>query len=137
MNYKFIMLPMFLFATIGYNFSQSLFESSVNKPDEERNLNIDFNGYGRGSAYGGSKFYDYSSVFAEFGIQGKLSVNSVFLFADLRFRAGTQYDSLYATIQMKETYVGYQSNKFDVYFAILLRVAMLNDVAGKFVKYKV
>ena len=59
-----ILISAFLWLVAGNCFSQSLFESSINKPDEEKNLNIDFNGYGRGSAYGGSKFYDYSSVFA-------------------------------------------------------------------------
>ncbi len=116
MKYKFILISAFLWLIVGNCFSQSLFESSVNKPDEEKNLKIDFNGYGRGSAYGGSKFYDYSSVFTELGIQGKLSINRAFLFTDIRFRAGTLYDSLCATLQMKETYIGYQSNEFDVYF---------------------
>lgn len=96
------------------NSAQGLFESSTK--DDAKKLLIDFSGYGRGSAYGGGETFDYSSVFAEFGIEGELSWKNAFLFTDLRLRAGSQYDSLYTTLQVKETYVGYQSNKLDVYF---------------------
>jgi hypothetical protein len=96
-------------------FAQSLFEEASGAADESK-LVIDFNGYGRGSAFVGSEAFDYSSVFAEFGIQGELSLNKAFLFTDLRFRAGNQFDSLYTMFQLKETYAGYQSDKIDIYF---------------------
>ena len=95
--------------------SQSLFEDAVNEQADNRKLQIDFSGYGRGSGYGGSKFHDYSSVFAEFGLQGKMSFQGAFLFTDLRFRAGSQFGNTGTELQMKETYAGYQSDKFDLY----------------------
>jgi len=114
MKYKFILVPFFLWLVSGNGFAQGLFENTVNK-DDEKKLQIDFSGYGRGSLYGGSKFYDYSSVFAEFALQGKLAYKKAFLFTDLRLRAGSQFDSTGIVFQMKETYVGFQSDKFDLY----------------------
>lgn len=115
MLYKSAFIPLILLLHTGSIYSQGLFENAVNNSNEDKKLSIDFNGYGRGSVYGGSKFYDYSNVFAEFALQGKLAVNKAFLFTDLRFRAGTEFDSLYTHLQMKETYVGFQSDKFDAY----------------------
>ena len=99
----------------GPIYTQSLFEDASSATDESK-LAIDFTGYGRGSAFGGGESFDYGSVFAEFGIQGELSLNKAFLFTDLRFRAGIQFDSLYSSFQLKETYAGYQSDKIDIYF---------------------
>jgi len=99
----------------GSFYGQGLFESATAGSGKPNKPAISFNGYGRGSVYGGSKSYDYQSIFAEFGIQGRLSINHAFLFADLRIRGGLQFDSLYATLQLKEVYAGYQSNKFDIY----------------------
>ena len=115
MKFRIILFVAFLVMFTGNLRTQSLFENASDASDTDK-LAIDFNGYGRGSAYGGSENYDYSSVFAEFGIQGELSLKKAFLFTDLRFRAGTQFDSLYARFQLKETYVGYQSDKIDIYF---------------------
>jgi len=115
MTFRIILLAAFFSAFIGNMHAQSLFENASEASDSNK-LAIDFNGYGRGSAYGGSENYNYSSVFAEFGIQGTLSKKKAFLFTDLRFRAGTQFDSLYARFQLKETYAGYQSDKIDIYF---------------------
>ena len=115
MKYKLIIIPVFLWLLSGSCYAQGLFENTVNQADDEHKLQIDFSGYGRASAYGGSNFYDYSTLFAEFGIQGKLAYKRALLFTDLRFRAGSQFDSLGIKLQMKETYVGYQSDKIDVY----------------------
>jgi hypothetical protein len=95
--------------------SQSLFENATSESGSGQKFPIDFNGYGRGSAYGGSPSFDYSNVFAEFTIQGKLSVDRAYLFTDLRFRYGLKFDSLAPEFELKETYAGYQSDKLDVY----------------------
>jgi hypothetical protein len=115
MKSRIILLVVFIVTLTGDLCAQSLFENASEASDANK-LAIDFNGYGRGSAFGGSENYDYSSVFAEFGIHGELSLNKAFLFSDLRFRAGTQFDSLYTRFQLKETYAGYQSDKIDIYF---------------------
>lgn len=109
-----ILTVLFVLLT-GTFYGQGLFESSTAANGKMNIPVISFNGYGRGSFYGGSKSFDYQSVFAEFGFQGKLSLNHAFLFADLRARGGLQFDSLYTALQLKETYVGYQSDHFDVY----------------------
>jgi len=110
-----ILLSIILFFSVNI-FAQSLFESASNASENDKKLLIDLNGYGRGSVYGGSKSFDYSNVFAEFGLQGRLSINKAFLFTDLRFRYGLKFDSVYPDFEMKETYAGYQSDKLDVYF---------------------
>ncbi|MCD4768618.1 MAG: hypothetical protein K8R35_00425 [Bacteroidales bacterium] len=84
---------------------QGLFESAQ----------VEFNGFVRGSAFGGSELYDYSSLFGEFCLQSKLSHGSTYLYADLRFRGGVNFDEEYVEIQLREVYAGYQSDKFDLF----------------------
>jgi len=109
-----LFLSIFIFLSID-SFSQGLFETSTGDSPGEKRLLFDFNGYGRGSAYGGSRSFDYSQVFAEFGFQGKMSVSRALLYTDLRFRYGLKFDSVGPEIEMKETYAGYQSEKLDMY----------------------
>ena len=94
---------------------QGLFESSQVEEDDHINKGIEFNGYVRGSAYGGGEFYDYSSVFGEFCLQSKLSLGKTYLYADLRFRGGVNFDTEYLAFQLREVYAGYQSDKFDLF----------------------
>ena len=116
MFYKniFITIVICLIAEISY--SQGLFDSSTADKDSGQKMLIDFSGYGRGSAYAGSELYDYNNIFAEFGMQGRVSWKKAVLFSDLRLRGGYQFDSLYATFQLKETFAGFQSEKIDLYF---------------------
>ena len=116
MEHRKKILIVFMVLLSGTFYGQGLFESATANEEKSNKPAISFNGYGRGSFYGGSRLYDFQSVFGEFGVQGKLSINHAFLFADLRARGGLQYDSLYATLQLKEAYVGYQSKQFDIYF---------------------
>jgi hypothetical protein len=99
----------------GSCMAQGLFESATGESSGDKKIKFDFNGYGRGSAYGGSNFYDYSHVFAEFAFQGKVDYQHAFLFTDLRFRYGLRFDSIYPEFEMKETYAGYVSDKLDIY----------------------
>ncbi len=94
---------------------QELFESAQAESEESTNKGIEFNGFVRGSAFGGSEFYDYSSVFGEFCLQSKLSQGKTYLYADSRFRGGVNFDEEYAGFQLKEVYAGYQSDKFDLF----------------------
>jgi len=94
---------------------QGLFESAQTESDKSTNKGLEFNGFARGSAFGGSEFYDYSSVFGEFCLQNKLSYGKTYLFADLRFRGGVNFDEQYTEFQLKEVYAGYQSDKFDLF----------------------
>lgn len=95
--------------------SQGLFEEATSTGDEEKEKKIELGGYARGSVYGGSEFYDYSSVFGEFSLQGEASWKNAFLFADLRFRMGLEFDEEYTALEIKEAYAGYQSKWFDGY----------------------
>lgn len=109
-----LVLLLFVFISVS-GFSQSLFENAGAQSNDDKKLLFDINGYGRGSAYGGSRMFDYSQVFAEFAGQVRLSINRAFLFSDLRFRYGVQFNKTGAEFELKETYVGYQSDKLDVY----------------------
>lgn len=95
--------------------AQGLFENTLSGEEESDKSIIDFSGYARGSAYGYSKFYDYTSVFGEFMLQGKLKLNNAFLFSDIRFRGGLLFDTLNTTFQLKEAYAGFESKRFDIY----------------------
>ena len=94
---------------------QGLFESSQVEAEDGTNKGIEFNGYVRGSAFGGSEFYDYSSVFGEFCLQSKLSYGKTYLYADIRFRGGVNFDEEYVKFQLRELYAGYRSDKFDLF----------------------
>ncbi|MDV7395950.1 hypothetical protein RZS08_31450, partial [Arthrospira platensis SPKY1] len=58
--------------------SQSLFEEA-SEPEKSETA-LEWTGYVRGSAYGGSERSDYSSLFGEAALQGKLSKGKAFLF---------------------------------------------------------
>ena len=109
-----ILIMICLFAT-DVSRGQGLFESSQTESDKNSNKGIEFNGFVRGSAYGGSELYDYSSVFGEFCLQGKLSHANTFLYSDLRFRGGINFDEEYVEFQLREVYAGYHSEKFDLF----------------------
>ena len=94
---------------------QGLFETVQTGSEKSSNTGIEFNGFVRGSAFGGSEFYDYSSVFGEFCLQGKLSHSNTYLYSDLRFRGGVNFDEEYFEFQLREVYAGYHSDKFDLY----------------------
>lgn len=96
-------------------FSQSLFESATAEDESSRNkLNLDFSGYGRGSAYVGFDKYDYTTIFGEAAFTGKLNYDNAFLFADIRVREGYAFDESISEIQLKEVYGGYSGEKLDV-----------------------
>lgn len=89
--------------------SQGIFEEA--SEPKESGTALEWNGYVRGSAYGGSKQFDYSSLFGEAALQGKLTAGKAFLFADMRLREGVQFGETALTLQLKEAYAGYQSDK--------------------------
>ena len=100
---------------VSTSYGQGLFENSQTEAEKSANKKVEFNGYARGSAFGGSESYDYSSVFGEFCLQSELSQGKTYLYADLRFRGGVNFDEKYTLFQIKEAYAGYQSDKFDLY----------------------
>jgi hypothetical protein len=104
------MLVMIPAAMIG----QGLFESaSAEEQKQSKRINLDISGYGRGSGYLGFENYDISSVFGEFAFQGKVNMNSAFMFADIRFRGGVRFDEPSHEFQLKEMYAGFSGDRFD------------------------
>jgi hypothetical protein len=98
----------------SFSNSQSLFERKIGITENNK-LGLEISGYTRASAFGLSQQYDYSSVFAEFCLVAKLAYKNTFLFTDLRFRSGVDFDERYSLIQIKEVFAGYESNKLDLY----------------------
>ncbi len=94
---------------------QGLFENAISETDLQDSNRIEWNGYTRGSLFGGGKSYDYASVFGEFAILPKLNFKSSFLYADLRLREGMQFGKDTLIIQAKEVYAGYRARKLHVY----------------------
>jgi len=74
----------------------------------------EFNGFTRGSVFGGGETYDYASVFGEMGLQTRYDQGNTFLFADLRFRTGLDYGEQNTVIQIKEAFAAYRGKKLDV-----------------------
>ena len=93
--------------------SQDMSAAPTSEGTEEKS--IAFNGYARGSAYGGSEAFDYSSLFGEFCLQGKWTGNNTFLYSDIRIRSGLNLGELYTGFQLKEAYAGYSTDKLDIF----------------------
>lgn len=95
--------------------AQGLFESSLAENTEQKNNNgIEFSGYVRGSLFGGSKDFDYSTAFGESCFRGKLSSNKTLLYADIRVRSGVQFGDEFNRLELKEAYAGYNDEQLDV-----------------------
>jgi hypothetical protein len=93
--------------------TQDLPATKTSEGTEEKS--IVFNGYVRGSAYGGSETFDYTSLFGEFCLQGKWSGNNTFLYSDIRIRGGLDLGEVYTDFQLKEAYAGYSTPKLDIF----------------------
>ncbi len=106
---KIIVIYMLMFCTIPLN--AQLFETATTQTGTS-GKNIVFGGYLRASAYGGSNFYDYTNTFAEFSLQAKAQKGKAFLFTDLRFRTGMEFNEYQNTIELKEAYAAYKSTWF-------------------------
>ncbi|MBN2274348.1 MAG: hypothetical protein JXK95_08440 [Bacteroidales bacterium] len=105
-----------LLCRFGSGRAQGLFENAVVAVPETGGKNrIELNGFARGSVYGGSEAFDYSSVFGEFCLQGKWSGGKAFLFSDIRIRGGLNFGEQYTSFQLKEAYAGYSNEKLDIY----------------------
>lgn len=95
--------------------SQNLFESSqIKENGEGKEVGIDFSGYVRGSLYGGSQNYDYSTLFGETSLEGKLFYHKTFLYTEMRLRSGLKFNETFTQFDLREAYVGYSGKKFDV-----------------------
>ncbi len=94
--------------------AQSLFETAALQSQDTSPIHMEWSGYVRGSAYGGSQQFDYASVFGEAALQGRLRSGNVHFFADVRLREGLQLGARGTTLQLKEAYAAYQSPKWDV-----------------------
>ena len=107
-----------LLLIIGINFSpaQSLFESVSSEANNqnEKETRLEVNGSLRGLAFGGSENYDYTNVFGEVTLKGKLSNGKAFLFGDFRIREGIFFNNRELQVQLKEAYAGYRGKRFDV-----------------------
>lgn len=96
--------------------SQGLFERSVALASDGSSVKrITLNGYARGSAYGGSEAFDYSSLFGEFCLQGRWTGGKTFLFSDIRIRGGWNLGNTFTSFQLKEAYAGYSTSRLDLF----------------------
>lgn len=94
--------------------AQGLFENAGSNEHNSKTA-LDWSGYARGAVYGATPSFDFSTLFGELALQGKLSHGKAFLFADARLREGLQFGETGTVFQLKEAYAGYQSGKLDLY----------------------
>lgn len=98
------------------SFSQGLFESLTTSDEKsEEKPSISLGGYVRGSAYGGSESFDYSTVFGEFALQGNLKKGKTFFYGEVRFLDGLFFNDRESYVDLTEAYAGYQSDRFSAY----------------------
>ncbi|MDD2278998.1 MAG: hypothetical protein PHS05_08065, partial [Bacteroidales bacterium] len=107
----------FFILTGSFLFGQSIFDdlTSETSTDNAKNVSFELNGFTRGLVYGGSKDFDYSNVFGEFALRGRLEKQKTFLYADLRVREGVFFDNRELQLQLKEAYAGYRGDKIDLF----------------------
>lgn len=114
---RYLAILTFIFLIIPHINGQGLFESS--QSDSMTPLPavraFDFNGYVRGTAYGGSKATDFANLSGEFALKAKISHGSNFLYADARFREGLFFGERKTVTELKEAYAGYSGNRISVY----------------------
>lgn len=96
---------------------QGLFEAELSESAHKSELPSGFllSGYARGSVWGGSERYDFSNVFGEFSLQGRIPEGRAFLSADLRIREGLFFGDRKTVVEIKEAIAGYRGNKFDFF----------------------
>ena len=96
--------------------SQGLFENLTSADEDSgSSTSFDLGGYVRGSAYGGSQAYDYSSVFGELSLQARLSRSKTFFYGDFRVREGLFFNERNTVLDLKEAYAGYQGSRASLY----------------------
>ena len=98
-------------------FAQGLFENAVSDTDNsDERSSLLWSGYGRGSVFGGSRDFDFATVFGEFCLQGNIRANKLMFHTDLRFRSGLQFGNEYTRTEIKEAYAGYSGERTDILF---------------------
>ncbi len=74
---------------------------------------IQIGGHTKGLIYGLGDQYDITSMFAELSIKPSFSSGNTYLYSDLRFRSGLQFDDRINVFHLKEGFVSYRGEKFD------------------------
>ncbi|MBS4013157.1 MAG: hypothetical protein KGZ97_05275 [Bacteroidetes bacterium] len=111
----FVLTTAILFSGISL-LGQGIFESLTTSDEKnEEKPSINLGGYVRGSAYGGSEYYDYSNLFGEFALQGSLKKGKTFFYGEVRFIDGLFYNERESFVDLTEAYAGYQSDRFSAY----------------------
>lgn len=107
----------FFILTGSFLFGQSIFDdlTSETPTDNAKKASFELNGFTRGLVYGGTKDFDYSNVFAEFALRGRLEKQKTFLYADMRVREGVFFNNRELQLQLKEAYAGYRGDKIDLF----------------------
>lgn len=96
--------------------AQSSFNSSIDSTSiSQKHDLVTFNGYVRGSVFGGGTAYNLASTFAELALQTKFQSGNAFLRSDIRFREGIQFGDNNQQLQLKELYAGFRGEKLDIF----------------------
>ncbi len=95
-----------LFCTLSFSQAQGLFETAIydSRENELPGESFFLSGYGRGVAYFGGDLFDYASLFGEFALQGRISAEGAYVYADVRFRDGLFFGERQSHVQIKEVY---------------------------------
>lgn len=94
-------------------YAQDLFESAqIKENDQDKEMGIDLSGYVRGSLFGGGQNYDYSTLFGETSIKGKLFYNKTFLYTEIRLTSGLEFNETFTQFDLREAYAGYSGKKY-------------------------
>lgn len=111
---KNLILGMVFVSTSFAGMGQGLFEQSTTTEEGAEKNPLKINGYVRGSMMAGGEDFDYGAMFGEMALQTRLNGSHLYLFADVRFRKGIEFDKRQSAFELKEAYTGYTGEKLDV-----------------------
>jgi len=92
------------------SYAQSIFSET----EDLNKTSIEINGFARAEVVCLSDNYDISNAFSEFCLKPELSKGKSFLFGDIRLREAYSFNELNTSLEIKELYIAYRSNIFDV-----------------------
>ncbi len=115
--FRFVLILISVFYVLPLTRAQGIFEDALSDPESEDITPEAFslNGYARGSVYFVGDEFDYSGLFGEFALQGRLSGEGVFLYGDVRFRDGLFFDQRKSRVEVKEAYTGIRWDNADIF----------------------
>lgn len=75
---------------------------------------VSLSGHTKGSLYGAGETYDFTTAFTELSLTPEYKQGRTYVYSDIRFRTGLQFDEKFSQFQIKEAYAAYRGDRLDL-----------------------